>query len=314
MAVDPFERCFVSDTDLPADGVPLTLDELWIYPVKSCAGLRVRSATLLDTGLEWDRTWMVVGPDGVFVTQREHPRMALVQPRLHMGRLELRAPGMLPLLLALDAAEGPCQVRVWDDTVAAYDMGDTAAQWFTDFLVPDGLTNGERLRLARFDPEVRRLSSFKWTGGLEAPNQFGDGFPLLVVSQASLADLNQRLAARGLAPVDVRRFRPNLVLGGVEAHDEDRFTSLHLEGAGAAGEAGAVLLQPVKPCPRCPIPDIDPDTGAPGQGVGATLQTYRADVRVGGALTFGMNVIVRKGAETLLAEGQPGVGVWGSWT
>lgn len=312
MAADPFERCPVSDMDLPADGVPLVLEELWIYPVKSCAGVRVRSATLLETGLEWDRTWMVVDPQGVFVSQREHPRMALVQPRFHLGRLELRAPGMLPLLLALDAAEAPCQVTVWDDTVPALDMGDTAAQWFTDFLLPKGLPGGQCLRLVRFDPEVRRLSSFKWTGGLEAPNQFGDGFPLLVVSQASLADLNQRLLAQGLQPVDRRRFRPNLVVGGVEAHDEDRFTSVHMAGD-SGGTAGAVLLQPVKPCPRCPIPDIDPDTGVSGQGVGSTLQAYRADARVGGALTFGMNVIVRKGAEAVLAEGQAGVGVWGDW-
>jgi len=117
----------MTDTLPPEAGLPLHVEQLWTYPIKSCAGLRLSSAVLFDTGLEWDRTWMVVDEDGEFVSQRECPRMALVHPRFHLGQLELRAPGMLPLHIALDLRGEPCRVRVWDDTVSAWDMGDAAA-------------------------------------------------------------------------------------------------------------------------------------------------------------------------------------------
>ncbi|MDP3520910.1 MAG: MOSC N-terminal beta barrel domain-containing protein [Hydrogenophaga sp.] len=286
---------------------PFQIDQLWVYPVKSCAGVRLPRATLLDTGLEWDRTWMVVDAQGEFVSQRELPRMALIQPSFKLGQLVLRAPGMLALHLQLDAAEAPTRVRVWDDEVAAYDMGDVAAQWFSDFLSPGAPASLQRLRLARFDPEVQRLSSLKWTGGVPASVFFGDGFAVLVASAAALDDLNARLAAAGQPAVDMRRFRPNIVLGGVAAHDEDRFSDLYLPGA------DTVHLQLVKPCARCPIPDVNPDTAATGHAVADALQAYRADARVNGAITFGMNAVVRAGAESVLAEGQTGMAAWGVW-
>ncbi|WP_342129267.1 MOSC domain-containing protein [Hydrogenophaga sp. OTU3427] len=288
---------------------PFHIAELWVYPVKSCAGVRVPRSTLLPTGLEWDRCWMVVDEAGEFVSQRELPRMALIQPAFQLGQLVLRAPGMLALHLQLDGAEAPCRVRVWDDELDAYDMGDVAAQWFSDFLASGRPTAPGRLRLVRFDPEVRRLSSLKWTGGVEAPNQFGDGFPLLLTSTAALDDLNQRLAVAGASAVDMRRFRPNIVLAGVEAHDEDRFSDLYLVGAGTA----LVHLQPVKPCARCSIPDVHPDTAATGGAVGQALRAYRADARLDGALTFGMNAIVRAGAESELHQGQAGAAAWAGW-
>ncbi len=297
-----------------ADTLPLSIEQLWIYPIKSCAGLRLSTVELLETGLEWDRTWMVVDAQGEFVSQRELPRMALIQPRFRMGQLELRAPGMLTLHLALDEAVSPRRVRVWDDEVDAYDMGEVAAQWFTDFLgarsVP-GLQGG--LRLVRFDPDVRRLSSMRWTGGVEAPNQFSDGYPLLVLSSAALADLNERLAVLGHAPVDATRFRPNIVLGGLEAHDEDRLAEIVLHAQGLDAQAPVVRLQPVKPCARCSIPDVDPATAAVGQVVAPLLQTYRQDRRLMGAVTFGMNAIVRQGDGQMLYEGMTGHGTWGAW-
>jgi uncharacterized protein len=121
-----------------------------------------------------------------------------------------------------------------------------------------------------------------------------------VASEGSLAELNTRLAAAGHAPVGIERFRPNVVLAGIEAHDEDRVDSLHI----AAGE-GEVNLRPVKPCARCPIPDIDPATGLSSPEVGDTLRTYRADARLDGAITFGMNAIVLQGVEHALRVGQP---------
>jgi uncharacterized protein len=289
---------------LPADlhGV---ISQLIVYPVKSCAGVPVQEAILLDTGLEFDRAWMVVDERGEFLTQRELPRMALIQPQLKYHDMILRAPGMLALHVKLDEVEEPVRVRVWDDDVAAYDMGKVAAQWFTDFL-------GRAARLVRFDPEHKRVSSLKWTGGIEALNQFNDGFALLVISEASLTQFNDKMVAGGSAAVSMARFRPNIVLGdsadasgetgaeGLAPHDEDRLDGLHI-----ATHEGVVRLKPVKPCPRCPIPNVDPATGVSSPDVGDLLQTYRQDARMNGAVTFGMNAIVIDGVDHLLKVGQP---------
>ncbi len=283
----------------PAADVQATIEELWVYPVKSCAGIQLRESELTDTGLLYDRAWMVVDSEGEFVSQRELPRMALIQPSFKMGQLMLRAPGMLSLHLGLDVAEGPLKVRVWDDAVDACDMGDVAAQWFSDFLGPDAPAHLKRLRLARFDPEVKRPCDPAWTGGREASTQFADGFGLLVASNASLADLNARLDAAGHEPVDMRRFRPNIVLGGLESHDEDRVGAMRI----TTGD-GAAVIEPVKPCGRCPIPNIDPTTAIPGPAVGDTLQTYRQDPQLNGAITFGMNAIVIEGDGQTLRVGQ----------
>ena len=288
---------------MPADlrGV---ISQLVVYPVKSCAGVPVQEAILTETGLEFDRAWMVVDERGEFLTQRELPRMALIQPQLKYHDMILRAPGMLALHVKLDEVEEPTRVRVWDDEVAAYDMGKVAAQWFTDFL-------GTTARLVRFDPDHKRISDLQWTAGVEALNQFNDGFALLVISEASLAQFNEKRVAGGAAPVGMDRFRPNIVLGdeagaadaaqgfAIVPHDEDRIDLLQI----ATGE-GVVQLKPVKPCPRCPIPNIDPATGASSPEVGDLLQTYRQDARVNGAVTFGMNAIVLSGVDRLLKVGQ----------
>jgi uncharacterized protein len=277
--------------------VATRIARLFIYPVKSCAGVEVSEAVLTDTGLDLDRAWMVVDAKGEFVSQRELPRMALVKVQLKHYEVVLRAPGMLALHLMIEAVEQPVTVRVWDDVVQAYDMGDTAAQWFTDFL-------GQPLRLVRFDPEQRRLSSPKWTGGTEAANQFSDAFPLLVTSEGSLDELNRRLVAAGHAAVGIERFRPNIVLAGLEAHDEDRVDVLRI----AAAEE--VQLRPVKPCDRCSIPNVDPATAQVEPQVSDTLQTYRSNALVGGAVTFGMNAIVLEGLDQTLRVGQTVTADW----
>lgn len=279
---------FNPDSDLSG-----TIARLFVYPVKSCAGIEVQQALLTETGLDLDRAWMVVDAQGVFLTQRSLPRMALIRPQLKTDEMVLRAPGMLALHVAIDAVEAPSTVTVWRDTVPAWDMGAIAAQWFTDFL-------GQPCRLVRFDPEHRRLSSMAWTGGVEAPNQFADGFPVLVASEASVEELNGRLVAAGHAAVGMERFRPNVVLAGLDAHDEDRVGLVRVDG----GAEGEMHLQPVKPCARCPIPNIDPATAEIDPAVGDTLRTYRQDKRLEGAVTFGMNAIVRQGAGQLLRVGQ----------
>ena len=279
--------------------IDLRIRSLHVHPVKSCAGIALDAVTLADTGFDLDRAWMVVDADGEFVSQRELPRMALVQPSFRHAEIVLRAPGMLALHLRVDAVEDTTRVRVWDDALPAYDMGPLAAQWFSDFLGRPGL------RLARFDPDQQRLSNRRWTGAVEAPNLFTDGFPILVASGASLDELNRRLAAAGHAPVTMQRFRPNLVLDGLDAHGEDHLHEIRFEA-----EGGPVVLRLVKPCARCSIPDVEPATAETGTAVADTLAGYRADARLDGALTFGMNAVIVEGVDRVLKTGMAGRGSW----
>jgi uncharacterized protein len=288
---------------------------LFIHPVKSCAGVEVREALLTETGLGLDRAWMVVDAQGVFVTQREQPRLALVRPQITPRELVLSAPGRSALHIALDRVKQAdpvkpiVKVKLWDDELPAFDMGDKAAQWFTDFLTADAHQTSRvyRLhayrpyayRLVGFDPAHRRASNPDWTGGVQALNLFSDGYPLLVLSLESLAELNERLVAAGHDSVSIERFRPNIVLSGLHAHDEDRLSVMHVEA-----DAEEVLLKPVKPSPRCPIPNVDPQTATVSIEVGDTLQSYRQDARVEGAVTFGMNTIVLQGVGATLRVGQ----------
>ena len=275
-----------------------TLSALFVHPIKSCAGIAAGEALMVETGLEFDRAWMVTDAHGEMLTQRELPRLALVQPTLRTHDMVLRAPGMLALHLRLDTVEAPTRARVWDDIVKAYDMGDLAAQWFSDCL-------GRKARLVRFDPEEKRLSDARWTGAVQAENAFADGFPLLVAGSASLADLNQRLAARGQAPVGMERFRPNIVLDGLQPWDEDHIDEIEIDTAG-----GLVRLKLVKPCTRCTIPNVDPATGTATNEPGDTLAGFRADPRMQGALTFGMNAVVLSGVEHTLRTGQAVRATW----
>jgi uncharacterized protein len=262
----------------------LRISQLFIHPIKSCGGIAVDDAALIETGFEYDREWMVTDRDGVFVTQRQVPRMALIQPTLRSSDLVLRAPGMLALHLQLDTVEGDCTVRVWNDTVEAFDMGDLAAQWFSDFL-------GQPLRLTRFDPDVHRLASAQWTQDIESRTAFADGFALLVTSTASLKELNRRLADAGHEAVTMQRFRPNIVIDGLEdAYGEDFIDTLTIESAD-----GPVVVKLVKPCGRCTIPDVNPATAEQGHAVADTMRAYRANARIGGALSFGQNAVIVSG-------------------
>lgn len=282
----------MNDASAPDAPPEARLSGLYVHPIKSCGGISVNEALLVETGLEFDRAWMVTDEHGDMITQRERPLLALVQPTLRASDMVLRAPGMLALHLRLDTVEAPTRARVWDDIVKAYDMGSLAAQWFSDYL-------GRTARLVRFDPDQRRSSDTRWTGAQLADNAFSDGFPLLVAGSASLADLNQRLVARGQAAVGMERFRPNLVLDGLQPWDEDHIDEIEINTA-----EGPVRLKLVKPCSRCTIPNVDPATGTATNEPGDTLAGFRADPRLDGALTFGMNAIVLSGVEHSLRPGQ----------
>ena len=258
------------------------LTELVIYPIKSCAGFNVERAQVTAAGLSalgvHDREWMLVTDDGQFLTQREHPRMALITPEVQGGWLVVKTRGARqPFSLDLAAADGePRRVRIWDDEVAASDCGDAAASWFSDVL-------DTPCRLVRFRRDVVRPTSTKWTDGVPAQTRFADGYPLLLIGAASLADLNRRLASAGRAALPMNRFRPNLVVDGIEPYEEDYLESL---------DAGGLLVRPVKPCARCPIPSIDQDTGLAGPDPLDIMLSYRANPRMDGAVCLGMNCIL----------------------
>ncbi|MDO8306200.1 MOSC domain-containing protein [Herminiimonas sp.] len=272
------------------------LTELHLYPIKSCAGISLREATLTPAGLMsehiYDREWMLVDANGLALTQREYPNMALITPRIKADTLELRAPGMLrlevPLGLPDPEDEKIIRVQVWDDQLDAYDCDDTTALWFSNAL-------GVTCRLVRFHPDAKRLASTTWTAGVEVPTLFSDGFPMLVIGAGSLADLNEKLIAQGRTALPMNRFRPNLVFGDLAAYEEDFAESYKL---------GDATLKPVKPCPRCPIPSIDQATGEIGPDPLDILRTYRVNPKVDDGITFGMNAILLSGAGQLVRVGQ----------
>ena len=268
---------------------------LFIYPIKSCAGIELSEARLTDTGLAHDRQFMLVDAQGRFLSQRELSRMALIRPQIDGAMLRVHAPGMAELVLPMDAtakATAVLQVQLWGHHMPGLDMGEPAAVWFSAFLGQTGL------RLVRFDPPHRRASDTQWTGDDTALNQFSDGFPLLVLSQSALDGLNRRLLAQGLPEAQLQRFRPNIVIDGVPEHEEDLTAELLLSGD------APIRLRMVKPCPRCPIPNIDPSNAQSAPHVINCLNTYRQDSRVNGAVSFGMNAIIQSGLGGTLHVGQ----------
>ena len=253
----------------------ITIASLHVYPVKSCRGVERTDARLTEAGLEHDREWMIVTPQWRFVTQREQPRLALIATGLDQQGLNLSAPGAPTVAVPFDFKGDSVQATVWRDRCNAHDQGDAVAHWLSDFA-------GRPLRLVRFDPAHRRPSDTAWTGAVDAVSRFADGFALLAISLASLADLNTRLPA----PLPMNRFRPNLVLDGLPPYGEDTVGDL---------VAGAVRLRRVKPCARCSITTTNQATGVvDGDEPLRTLKTYRWDAALRG-VTFGQNLIVVTG-------------------
>ena len=272
-----------------------TLSHLILYPIKSCAAMPVEEAMATVSGLSahgvHDREWMLVTNEGQFLTQREFPHMATIVPRVIGDTLLVSAPAMPPLRLplALEAGKHMMRVQIWDDLVEAIDCGDDSAAWF-------GETLNTSCRLVRFQPDAARPTSEKWTGGAASSARFADAYPLLLIGQASLDEINQRMLAAGRAALPMDRFRPNLVVDGLEPFDEDYTASF---------TAGDIVIQPVKPCARCPIPAIDQATGIPGPDPLDILQSWRARAILDGAVCVGMNCIVAGGAGGILRVGQP---------
>jgi len=256
--------------------------------------MAVGEATVTVSGLSalgvHDREWMLVGSDGQFLTQREFPRMATVRPRVEGDTLVVGAPGMAPLHLPL--ARVACatrRVQIWDDSIDADDCGDGAAAWF-------GALLGTGCRLVRFKPAQARPTSEKWTGGAPSAARFADAYPLLLIGEGALDEINARMAAAGRAALPMDRFRPNLVLAGTDPFEEDYTESF---------TAGDLVIKPVKPCARCPIPAVDQATGIPGPDPLEILQAWRGKEILDGAVCVGMNCIAAAGAGGVLRVGQP---------
>jgi len=246
----------------------IRLTDLNIYPIKSARGIPLDESAVDEFGLRYDRRWMVVDEAGVFLSQRSHPRLSLVVPGIRDGTLQVDAPGMPTLRTPLHPKNTVAtSVTVWDDTSPATWVGDRAAEWFSDFL-------GCACTLVHMADQVVRPAdpAFALPG---VRVSFADGFPFLLISEESLADLNRRLAE----PIPMNRFRPNLVVAGGEPHAEDGWGRI---------EIGGVRLQVVKPCGRCLVTTTDQDTGERGKEPLRTLATYR---KVNGEVMFGQNVV-----------------------
>lgn len=248
-----------------------TLSAIHVYPVKSCAGQSLESATVQPRGLEHDRRWMLVDPDGKFITARQEPRLLQAFAVPTDEGLTLEAPGMPTLAVAAPQAGATLTVKVWKDHVDALAVDAAADEWFSRYL--------ERpVRLVHMDADVtRRNGSSHARPGDEV--SFADSMPLLLVSLASLDALNRRLDH----PVPMGRFRPNLVVDGVDAHAEDTWKQVTI---------GDVVFDVAKPCARCVLVTINADTGQRDEG-GEPLRTLTRYRRTDDGVTFGQLLIPR---------------------
>ena len=257
----------------------LLVRALFVHPLKSAAGLRVAEAAIDALGFAGDRRWMAVDANGAFLSQRRIPAMATIDATpLPGGDLCLSATGIASLCVrrpADDAAEW--QAVVWHDQVRALDGGEEAAEWLTTVL-------GCKARLVYCPPARARLVDPAFVGG-EARVGFADGFPLLIVGQSSIEDINTRLRDRGERDIGAERFRPNIVIEGATPFEEDTWRQISI-GDGA----DVVVVDVVKPCARCSIISVDPRSGVQGVEPMRTLATYR---RRGSDVYVGQNALAR---------------------
>ncbi|MGV6859811.1 MAG: MOSC domain-containing protein [bacterium] len=255
---------------------PVTLSEIVIYPVKSMRGIQLLFTDIDNLGPKNDRRWMLIDDNGEMLTARKHPRIATVQPALSPQ-------GILTLLLPDgDNRDAPLprdnmptvQAKVWQDIVKAVHLDASLDQWLSDYLEVS-------CRLVWFPETQQRQVDLDYAkpGDLTG---FSDGFPLLLISEASLADLNRHLET----PVPMKRFRPNLVVSGCGAFDEDNWKNIRI---------GDINFDVVKPCSRCIMTTVDPATGTRMNGEPLrTLMTYR---KQGSKVMFGQNLIHQSSGE-----------------
>ncbi len=255
----------------------MQLSALHLYPVKSCRGLSVASVDLDAFGLVGDRRFMVVNAaDGQFITQRTHPRMALIETTLSVDTLILSSPnhGDVSVPRRTHGLITTRPVTVWHHAAIADDCDDAAAEWLTRFL-------GQSVRLVRMGTAFHRPIKSKQASANDAVS-FADGYPALIISEGSLAHLNDRLIAQQHETLPMNRFRPNLVVSGCEAFAEDGWLHLMIN---------QVVLRHAGPCARCAVTTIDQLTADRGLEPLPTLAAYRRDPTDATKINFGVNLI-----------------------
>jgi uncharacterized protein YcbX len=263
---------------------PVTVVDLFVYPVKSARSIAQARARVAATGFEWDRQWMLVDAGGTFLSQRTHPQLTRIVPEITDDALVLRASGVPALRVPLDNRGEELPVQVWKDACVGVDQGGAAHEWVSRVI-------GQAVRLVRVAPHMERAANPEFTGATPAPLGFPDGYPLLICNRASLEDLNQRLPQR----IPIERFRPNIVVSGLPAWAEDHIDTLAM---------GALTLRLVKPCTRCSIPSLDPLTGAPSTNPLPVLRKFRFDRALRG-VTFGENAVIVQGTGCEIERGAP---------
>lgn len=247
----------------------IQISALIYYPIKSCRGHEVDISNVERMGLEHDRRMMVVTPEGDFLTQRERPRLALVTPSISGEKLTLSAPGTENLTVKIQKSGVTQPVDIWrSKDVQAVDQGEGAAEWFSDWL-------GAPVRLVHLAEGYIRKVSAQYAVNADDHTGFADGYPILLASEESLADLNSRL----VESIPMNRFRPNVVVKGCKPFDEDTWSRVHI---------GEVEMAVVKPCARCVVTTIDKETLEKSREPLKTLASYRT--WSSGAM-FGQNVI-----------------------
>lgn len=246
----------------------IRLSGLNIYPIKSCRGISLDAWEVDGRGLRLDRRWMLVDEGGLFFSQRELPRMALIGVRIEPDRLVVDAPGMPALDVPLEpTTDALIPARIWNDEVMVSPAGEEAERWFSAFLgVKCSLVRLPESSVRPVDPDY---------GTPKDRVHLADGFPFLLISEASLADLNARLEL----PLPMNRFRPNLVVAGCGPFAEDGWE---------AARIGEVTFRVVKPCARCVITTVDQATAATSREPLRTLASFRKN---GDKVLFGQNLI-----------------------
>jgi len=248
----------------------IRISGLFIYPVKSLAGISLQTSNIDNMGLKYDRRWMLVSPDGLFLTQRKIPKMALIKTALDAnGTLTLSMKGMNDHTVPNTSNEcDTMSVRIWKDNLTVQKVSDKTDTWLSDALDFD-------CHLVYISDDVGRQCDLDYAKKGDHTG-FSDGFPLLLISETSLYDLNQRLES----PVEMRRFRPNIVVSGCEAFAEDHWKKFTIS---------KIEMRGVKLCSRCILTTVDPETGErTSREPLATLETYR---KVDKTVNFGLNVI-----------------------
>ncbi|HUC01818.1 MAG TPA: MOSC N-terminal beta barrel domain-containing protein [Candidatus Paceibacterota bacterium] len=230
--------------------------ELYIYPIKSCGGIPVDRAVLTPSGFEHDREFVLIDSNGAFLSQRKVPKMCLIRTSICNEWLEVMTADYDDrLIIPLSDGEGEkVEVDIWGRVGRGIDMGDRPSRWFEKNL-------GVPCRLLQYDPTFQRKREDP-RGGNDIPLSFADGYPLLLISQASLDDLNSRTTV----PIPMNRFRPNIVVTDCDPYAEDGWDVIDTTEA---------TLKGGKLCVRCPIPTIDQETGLNGKEPLLALSKYR---------------------------------------